>query len=77
MLLTVTESIITEPDMNWETSRLQYDSALEGCGVGSHIDPDVAGLFIDDEGLYSVSEGLQALLPAGLVLICRDEERWR
>lgn len=42
-----------------------------------HIDPDVAGLLVDDEGLDGVSEGLQALLPAGLVLLCRDEERWR
>lgn len=27
-------------------------------GVGPHIDPDVAGLLVDDEGLNSVSESL-------------------
>lgn len=30
----------------------------ESSGVGPHIDPDVAGLLVDDEGLNSVSESL-------------------
>lgn len=30
----------------------------ESSGVGPHIDPDVAGLLVDDEGLNSISESL-------------------
>lgn len=51
--------------------------SVDRCGVEPHIDPDVAGLLVDDEGLDRVSQGLQTLLPAALVLICRDEELWR
>lgn len=44
--------------------------------TGAYIDPDIAGLLVDNEGMDGVSEGLQALL-SGLVLMCRDEERRR
>lgn len=30
----------------------------ESSGVGPHIDPDVAGLLVDDEGLNSIPESL-------------------
>lgn len=39
-----------------------------------HIDPYVTGLLVDDERLDDVCQGLQALLPAGLVLLDGDEE---
>lgn len=52
-------------------------SEQSGSCVGPHVDPDVAGLLIDDERLDGVSQRLQALLPADLVLRCWDEERWR
>lgn len=48
----------------------------DSSGVGPHVDPDVTGLLVDDEGLDGVSESLSALFPGGLVM-CRDEEGWR
>lgn len=59
------------------TAVSSVNRSRDRCGVEPHIDPDVAGLFVDDQRMDRVSKGLQALLSAGLVLICRDEERWR
>lgn len=45
--------------------------------VSPHVDPDVAGLLVDDEGLRIVSESLQAPSVRRLILMRRNEKRRR
>lgn len=45
-----------------------HTSQSDSGGVSPHVDPDVAGLLVYDEGLRIFSESLQGLLVAGLIL---------
>lgn len=53
------------------------NNRAESYGVRPHINPDIAGFLVDDEGLNGISKSLQALLPAGLVFRYWNEELWR
>ncbi|TNN31847.1 hypothetical protein EYF80_057995 [Liparis tanakae] len=53
-------------------------AAAAGEGRRAHVDPDVAGLLVDDEGLHAAPpQGLQAPEALGGVLAGGDEERRR
>lgn len=45
--------------------------------LGPHIDPDIAGFSVDDEGMDRVSQSLQALLSFSFVLLSGDEKSRR
>lgn len=57
--------------------KTKHTSQSDSGGVSPHVDPDVAGLLVDDEGLRIFSESLQGLLVAGLILAWRNEKCWR
>lgn len=58
----------TNKDGGQNCKKKTHTSQSDGAGVSPHVDPDVAGLLVDDEGLRIVSESLQALFAAGLIL---------
>lgn len=62
----------------WKTSRwlLNYKHVLpDGSSISPHVDPDVTGLLVDNEGLHSVFESLQTLFSAGFILMRQNEQR--